>query len=59
LRALLFDIGASKWASSSANGVRWLTQQHKKVGVLFEHVYAWEAKEMQAGEFLRGLQLQM
>jgi hypothetical protein len=53
-RALLFDIGASKWASTAANGARWLSRQYESVGITFEHIYAWEARPVQASEFFEG-----
>jgi hypothetical protein len=61
LRALLFDIGASKWASASANGVRWLTPRSnmRKLASCLSMCMRGRLENCRQANSLRELQLQM
>lgn len=51
-RAILFDLGATTWADT---GFRWLVDSYEKLGVKFEHIYAWEVKPMTGTMFFDGM----
>jgi hypothetical protein len=51
-RGLLVDLGASTW--DHASGARWLTRRLEQQGVRFEHVWAWEARQIEPRTYFQG-----
>lgn len=51
-RALLFDMGGSKW--NDAAGSRWLLNKFAGIGIFFEHIYVWEAKYLGPRDYWHG-----
>lgn len=46
-RAFMFDIGASKWNDDFGGlGLRYFLQSYGNLGMTFDHVYAWEARDV-------------
>ncbi len=61
-RALLFDLGSTRWDSSpdpetGPYGGRWLVDAYAKVGIQFDGVYAWEARAVAAREYFGAMPL--
>jgi hypothetical protein len=51
-RAVLMDMGGSRWAHSS--GARWINKRMAQQGVELEHIWVWEAKQMAATDYFAG-----
>ena len=54
-RAFLFDLGSSSWQASAnqhaAAGMSWLITAYSQLGIEFDEIFAWEAKETPAAVF--------
>jgi hypothetical protein len=61
-RALLFDLGSTRWDSSpdpetGPYGARWLVDAYAGLGIEFDSVYAWEARAVDARDYFGSMPL--
>lgn len=54
-RAFLFDLGSTKWVTSSSTmpytGLSWLIKAYEGLGIEFDGIYTWEAKHVHTLEY--------
>jgi len=53
-RAYLFDLGATVWGDNW-NGIKWLVGTYAAAGIVFDEIFAWEAKAMENAAFFDGM----
>ena len=44
MRALLFDLGATRWDPELVTGFRWTVESYERLGITFDAIFAWEAR---------------
>jgi hypothetical protein len=60
-RALLFDLGSTRWepASVGLSGAAWLLDAYAKLGITFDAVFAWEATPVSSREYFGSMPLEL
>ena len=60
-RALLFDLGSTRWepASVGLSGAAWLLDAYDKLGITFDAVFAWEAAPVSSRDYFSAMPLDL
>ena len=58
-RALLFDLGATRWDPAHVTGFRWTVEAYARLGIHFDEIFAWEALPVKTLDFFGPMPLQL
>jgi hypothetical protein len=58
-RALLFDLGATRWDPKYVTGFRWTVETFERLGVSFDAIFAWEAVPIATADFFGPMPLRL
>jgi len=58
-RALLFDLGATRWDPQHVTGFRWTVETFERLGVTFDRIFAWEAVPISTVDFFGPMPLHL
>lgn len=56
-RAFLFDLGGLTWSRTSAPGSRWIFRHLENIGIVFDHVFVWEAEPTKSADYFNNTRL--
>ena len=58
-RALLFDLGATRWDPKHVTGMRWTVETYEGLGISFDAIFAWEATPIATTDFFGTMPLRL